>query len=251
MKHHPYILPPEQRAMVVAKSYPDGFTLDWHYHETAQLVYAQRGVMAVETPNKVWMIPPQRAVWIPPLTHHKVSMHGQAEMRNLYLRPDTCHHFESSCMIHVSSLLRELILHLSTLSTNTDCNDEAERVLLVILDQFTKVHQVPFQLPIATHTKLKSMCNQLLAEPANNRTLNDWAQQTHTSSRTLSRLFRQDMGLSFIQYRQQVRLFAALRLLAKGLPVTSVAMDVGFSSVSAFTHLFKNHMGETPGHFFH
>ncbi|WP_425559224.1 helix-turn-helix domain-containing protein [Kistimonas scapharcae] len=76
------------------------------------------------------------------------------------------------------------------------------------------------------------------------------AADINISSRSLSRLFRKDIGLSYVEYRQQARLFLALKRLAQGLPVTTAAMEVGFSSLSAFNNLFKKNFGQTPGRIF-
>ena len=89
-----------------------------------------------------------------------------------------------------------------------------------------------------------------MAHPADNQSLSEWADTLSISSRTLSRLFRQEMGMSFIEYRNQIRLFESLKRLAAGQPVTTVALDVGFVSLSAFNSLFKRHFGKTPGHYF-
>ncbi|MET2897234.1 AraC family transcriptional regulator [Vibrio rotiferianus] len=97
---------------------------------------------------------------------------------------------------------------------------------------------------------LGQVCNSLLDEPADNRSLKQWAEEINVSGRTLSRLFRNEVGMSFIEYRQQARLFHSLTLLAQNLPVTTVALECGFTSVSAFNHLFKHSFGVTPGRFF-
>ncbi len=101
---------------------------------------------------------------------------------------------------------------------------------------------------MASDARLKHICKSILEHPDDNRTLAEWAAHINISSRSLSRLFRKDIGLSFAEYRQQARLFLALKRLAKGLPVTTVAMEVGFSSLSAFNYLFKKNFDQMPGH---
>lgn len=236
---------------VVPVSYPDGLVIDWHRHDFHQLVYACSGVMTVETADNLWVIPPQRAVWVPAGVLHKVSMHGNADMRNLYVNTGIRHELPAnSCVFTVSPLLRELILHLSSI-TDADYSDhETRRLTLVTLDQLKQAREVSFHLPVASDSRLKHICDHLQLYPEDNRTLSDWADHINTSSRSLSRLFRVDLGVSFVEYRQQVRLFQALKLLASGASVSRVALDVGFSSLSAFNRLFKRYFGISPGHFF-
>lgn len=239
-----------QTATVLSTSYPDGWVIDWHHHDFAQLVYACTGVMTVETVDNLWVIPPQRAVWVPPYIDHKVSMHGQADMRNLYVRPGCYQSLpEKSGVFNVSPLLRELVLHLASYTEESE-SEEIKRIFQVVMDQLKRASETSFYLPVATDDRLKLVCDHVLSQPDDNRTLVQWAAHINISSRSLSRLFRTDVGLSFVEYRQQARLLAALKLLAKGLPVTSVALDVGFSSLSAFNSLFKKSLGKTPGHFF-
>ncbi|MGI9276676.1 MAG: AraC family transcriptional regulator [Endozoicomonas sp.] len=240
-----------QPAIVVPRSYPDGQVLGWHQHDFAQLVYACSGVMTVETAENLWVIPPQRALWVPQEVPHKVSMHGQAEMRNLYVRADAFDELpEKSCVLTISPLMRELILHLACFPFQNKQIEEASRMIHVTMDQLRRANEVSFYLPMASDARLKSVCEALLLNPDDRRSLSEWAQRANVSSRSLSRLFRADLGMSFVEYRQQARLLGAIKLLAKGQPVSTVAMDVGFSSLSAFNRLFKKNIGTTPGHFF-
>ena len=87
-----------------------------HIHPEDQLVYASQGVMTVRTSGGTWVVPAQRAVWIPARTAHSILMSGAVSMRTIYLRarlvrqlPRTC------CVVNVSALLQHLIVHLCTI----------------------------------------------------------------------------------------------------------------------------------------
>lgn len=237
--------------LVVPKSYPDGYTIDWHSHDYSQLVYACSGVMVVATMENMWVIPPQRAVWVPAGILHKVAMYGHAEMRNVYLQSNSDHQLlENSAVVSISPLLGEIIAYMASSRYEQSGSDEKERLVAVMLDQLRIADQVSLYLPLAKDRRLASVCEYLLAQPADTQSLTDWANRVNISSRTLSRLFRQEFGMSFVEYRNQVRLFEALKQLAKGAPVTTVALDVGFISVSAFSRLFKRYFGKPPSHYF-
>ena len=67
----------------MAKDYPDGWVQPRHSHRRAQLVYASTGVMTIHTPHGVWIVPPDRALWIPPDIDHQIEMSGPVAMRTL------------------------------------------------------------------------------------------------------------------------------------------------------------------------
>ncbi|HGY9568733.1 TPA: helix-turn-helix transcriptional regulator [Vibrio harveyi] len=238
-------------AVVIPKHYPNGHIIDWHCHQHNQLVYASSGVMAVETELKLWVVPPQRAVWIPAYEKHKVYMYGDAAMKNVYLLPSIDIELPNqSDVLNVSPMLREMIIHLSEQPADQATTEPYWRIVQVLLDQLKVAPQASIQIPLPNNAKLGQVCNSLLETPADNRSLKQWAEEINVSSRTLSRLFRNEVGMSFIEYRQQARLFHSLTLLAQSHPVTTVAFECGFTSVSAFNHLFKQSFEVTPGRFF-
>ena len=105
---------PRQRSEVTTLTYdfPDGHTVPPHLHPEDQLVYACRGVMTVKTSQGVWVVPPQRAVWIPARTPHAISMSGAVSMRTLYFRERMVRRMPRSCsVVNVSPLLAELVVH--------------------------------------------------------------------------------------------------------------------------------------------
>src|SRR5215472_3351503 len=96
----------------LAHDYPAGHVVPLHFHERDQLVYASHGVMTVRTSRDTWVVPPLRAVWIPASVPHSITMSGVVAMRTLYLKPRLVKTLpRSCCVVNVSSLLKELILH--------------------------------------------------------------------------------------------------------------------------------------------
>jgi AraC-like DNA-binding protein len=59
-------------------------------------------------------------------------------------------------------------------------------------------------------------------------------------------MFREETGLSFVAWRQQACLVAALPRLAAGESVTTVAMALGYDNPAAFTTMFKRLLGVPP-----
>lgn len=231
---------------------PPDHVIDWHTHSRAQLLYAVSGVMRVATDAGVWIVPPQRAVWIPPGIEHQVQAQGTPlSMRSLYFHPRVLEKLPTECcVISVSPLLRELISAVTQLGKYPSDDGPTGRLIQVLLDQIEAVRVQPLHLPMPSDKRLQPIAAALTEDPSDCRTLADWTDKTGASERTLARLFKSDTGMSFGHWRQQVRLMAALARLARGESVTIVAMDLGYASQSAFIAMFRRALGRTPGRYF-
>jgi AraC-like DNA-binding protein len=207
--------------------------------------------MTVETEVGVWIVPPLRAVWIPAYTHHQIHASGHVSMRTLYIQPEIDTGLpERCCVVSVTPLLRELILHAVAISPMYELNGPEERLMIVILDQIQAVDITPLELPIPKDERLRKVYQHLAARPEDNRTLTDWGKKVGATGRTLARRFRIETGMTFGQWRQQVRIMKALKRLAMNEPVTTVAIELGYDSPSAFILMFKKALGKTPGQYF-
>ncbi|WP_217255161.1 helix-turn-helix transcriptional regulator [Streptomyces sp. AC602_WCS936] len=223
-----------------------GGEIDAHRHDDHQIVYAGRGVLTVSTSAGSWVAPATRAIWVPAGTVHAHQAHGDLELhlvglpaRENPLRLDT------PAVLAVSPLLRELIIAYTR--TENHGSPESMRLRGVLLDQLRiSVHQ-PLHLPTPSHPLLRTLCDLLRADPSDNRTLAELGREVGASDRTLSRLFGRDLGMTFPQWRTQLRLHRALVLLAEHTPVTQVANQCGWSSTSAFIDVFRRAFGHTPG----
>jgi len=222
-------------------------SLPAHRHEVAQLLFASRGMMRVTTDAGAWIVPPELAVWLPAGQSHQVHCLGLVSMRSLYFRPDVAAGLPEPCrVILVSPLLREVIVALVEGRQVYRAEDPETRLVTVLLDLVSDAPEAPLRLPLPSDRRLKPVTDQLLAEPADGRTLADWATVCGASERTLARLFDAETGMTFNRWRQQVRLQAALSLLGQGNSVTSAALEVGYDSPSAFIAMFRRLLGETP-----
>ena len=229
------------------KDFAAGFRIDPHSHERAQLIHATAGTMRVAAAGSMWIVPPQRALWMPAGVVHGIVMLGDVTMRTLYLRDDAAAGMPRSCrVLPVSPLLRELIVRATELPLQYDEDGPAGHVIALIMAELHGLQSLPLQLPMPQEPRLKSLCLALLANPGDQRTLGDWARTVHASERTVARLFQSQTGLSFGAWRQQARLLEAMGRLGSGAPVTQVALDLGYDSVSAFSAMFRRAAGASP-----
>lgn len=231
--------------------------VDWHDHAQHQLIHPGQGVLQVFTPHGSWVVPSHRAVWVPAGIAHAHRAHGSTRMQTLAFAANVNPlSLERPTVLAVSPLLREVITALTTTApadtsrTNTAPTDRERRNLeQVALDQLRRVEALPLHLPAPSDDRLLDVAALLAADPADARPLGALGTAVGASERTLSRLFRQETGMTFTQWRAQLRLHHALTLLATGAPVGSAAAACGYGTASAFIEAFRKAFGTTPGRY--
>ena len=231
--------------------YADGDVIRTHSHPWHQLVYASKGVMTVRTPEGAWVVPTNRGVWVPARTRHSIQMSGPVSLRTLYILPRLGAMLPERCrVVGISPLLRELILRIVELDSLNLRIPAHAHLVAVLLDHLHIMESDAVHLPLPRDRRAKQIVTLLQEEPAENRSLVELSKIAGASKRTIERIFKLETGLGFGKWRQQLRLGHALRLLAGGEAVTSVAFDVGYESVSAFISAFRMTFGQTPGQYF-
>lgn len=220
-----------------------------HRHARGQLLGAIRGLLSVDTGDSQWVVPATHAVWIPPDNLHALRSHGPFAGWSVYLADALCEPLPAApCILAVSGLLREAVFRAATW-TGPQMDAPRTRLGGVILDEIRALPREPLGLPMPRDTRLLKIANALSRYPDDGRSLQEWAAWAHIAPRTLTRRFAAETGFSFTAWRQRVRLLRALERLAAGAPVTAIAMELGYSNVSAFIALFRRTFGATPGEY--
>jgi AraC-like DNA-binding protein/quercetin dioxygenase-like cupin family protein len=222
-----------------------------HFHDRDQLVYASRGVMTVRTSAGTWVVPTHRAVWIPARIPHTITMSGTVAMRTLYLNPRLAKTVpRHCCVVNVSPLLKELILQAWSTRALKKTIQWQSHLISVIIDQLEAIQMVPLQLPNPSDPRALRVAALLLENPGDRRPLTHISKAAGASKRTVERLFREGVGMTFGKWRQQLRLMQAMRHLADGAKVTHAALESGYSTPSAFISMFRKTLGTTPTAYF-
>jgi AraC-like DNA-binding protein len=231
--------------------FQDDHEIPIHFHPEDQLVYACRGIMTVRTQEGTWVVPPQRAVWIPARTPHGITMSGAVSMRTLYLKPGLVRRLAGSCrVVNVSPLLRELILHACHLPSLRRRIRAQAHLIDLIVDQLEIVETSPLQLASPIDPRAVRIAEVLSGDPSDQRSLEEICKTAGASKRTIERLFQSETHMTVGEWRQQLRLVRSLRLLAAGEKITHVALESGYSTPSAFIAMFKKALGTTPRQYF-
>jgi AraC-like DNA-binding protein/quercetin dioxygenase-like cupin family protein len=229
---------------VRSRQMPSGWRIARHTHAWAQVAYASRGVLRVATTGTTWMVPPSRAIWVPPHVTHEVVAVEDAFLRTLYITESTVPAgLDTPRVVEVSDLLREVIAALDTPGISAT----REQLLgALALDELTRSEPLPLSVPMPNEKRLRALCEAVIADPTHGESLEQWASSVGASTRTIARLFRQELGVSFSQWRQQAILARAIPLLSQGRPLSHVALELGYQSQSAFSAMFRRAFGESP-----
>lgn len=230
-----------------------------HRHDWGQLVFSVTGAVRVSAgrsdAESTYIVPPSRAVWIPGGIVHAVSAIERADLRTLYLLPGLLEQGDAAAwqrcrVLEVSPLLRELVLQLDTRPEGTV--EMAREALLreLIVDELRRAQTLRLGVELPKDARLKRLCEAMLDEPARHLSLDDWAAEIGASARTVSRLFRDELGTSFAQWRSQVLLAHALSMAARRKPMSHIAAELGYASASAFTAMVTRTVGMPPSRFF-
>lgn len=242
-------VPQSDKRPILARSieYFDGQIVDRHYHLCAQLIYATSGVMEVTTAQHVFLVPPQRALWMPAMCDHQMRARGAVSVRTVYLRADTLPTFrDQPRSIQVSDLLRELIVCAATIPVGEEGQKRNAQILSLLVEEIDYAPESALCLRTGEDSRLRKVCEGLLADPGDNGDLTEWAIRVGASSRTLARLFQAELGVPFVTWRQHLRVLASLPRLELGDPVTVVAADMGYENQGAFATVFRRLMGISP-----
>jgi AraC-like DNA-binding protein len=239
---------------MIAHHYRKGVRLDTHMHREAQLVYAARGTMQVTTPMGRWLVPPDRAVWVPARFEHAIDVLADIEMRTLYFdmawlrRERRSESLQSEFVVRVSRLLHETILALF------DDRNDPERTDLLVRLALLELHHAEDSttfIPLPHEPRCRRAAAIVLGDPTASHEIEALARAVGTSARTLSRLFASQTQLSFKSWCQRARIASAIQLLSieANLSVKQLAADLGYASAPAFSHAFRQVTGKTPTEF--
>jgi AraC-like DNA-binding protein len=239
---------------LVARDYRKGVRLGAHMHREAQLVYAARGTMQVTTPKGRWLVPPDRAVWVPARLEHSIDVLADIQMRTLYFdlkwlaRERRSASLDAEFVVKVSRLLHESILALF------DGRNDAGRTDLLIRLAMLELHEAEDAttfIPLPHEARCRRAADIVLADPTETHDIADLARKVGTSARTLSRLFSAETQLNFKSWCQRARIASAIERLSMepNISVKQLAADLGYASFPAFSHAFRQVTGKTPTEF--
>ena len=225
-----------------------GYCTGRHSHPRAQLLHVISGVMHVKVMDATYFVLPSTALFLPTDVVHDISFGSAAELHTLFLRESATLRLASTPkVITVTPLLRELIAAASSEPLDWDMSGRGRHIAELALDEIAHSTELNFIIRIPSDRRAVKAARSLMATPSEDCGIEHWAEVANVSSRTLTRIFQRETGMSFIQWRQQIRLVKALEALANGATPKEAAAVGCYESSSAFGVSFKRTFGITPG----
>jgi len=221
----------------VTRCYAAGHVVPAHAHAWPQLLYAASGVMRVETGAGSWIVPPQRAVWLPPKAMHETRMLTDVHLASLYLRRVQEWRFDCEVM-EISPLLRELIVAALQIPLDRKPSRRDGLIADLIVQELQAAPRGVSPIPLPADPRLLALCKTVIANPAAGVSLAELSADVGRTAKTISRLFQRELGTSFRDWRQLVQVSYAQAHLIQGVPAKVVASNLGYTA-SAFSALLR------------
>lgn len=221
-----------------------------HSHRKAQLLFTIRGLINCQVDDGIWVVPPQSAVWIPTGLLHTTFGSGHIECICLFVEPRDGQKLPATCCtMTVSVLLRELLMRAAEFPEKYVGSGRDDRLFAVLLDELADAPIENLRLPLPQDSRLKKLADRLLTNPTDRASLGEWASRVALSERSLSRILKDEVGMSFGRWRRQLHVVLAIRRLAAGDSVESVAFGLGYESSSSFITMFRKALGKSPARY--
>lgn len=218
-----------------------------HSHPRAHLIAPVSGAYWVVTEEGTWLVPEGLAIWLPPGVRHEVYSHASVSARILFVDPAWAGGLpQRGGTVRISALMEALLARIIEEGNAYGPDSPAARLAMVMLDELSRMEFSRLPLPVSKEPRLARVMAEVIASPLGETGLDELARGAGASARTLARLFQAETGMSFTQWRTNLRLAEAIRRLAEGSTITEVAFDLGYSSASAFTYMFRRNLGVPP-----
>ena len=225
------------------------FCVDRHY-----LLYAVRGAMRLEYGATSWTLPPARAaliragepieVTIPqPLTTASVLFHV-----GFVVPPPS-----ALTVIDMTPLARALVAECSQwVDEQASLDDYATAMFRALAEAAWALAEHPSRthMPTGRSAEVRRALAITADAMADQPRFDAVAADVGLASRSLARRFEQELGMTWRGALRRLRVLRAIELLAgTEATVTQIAMDVGYTSLSAFESAFRDLVGKTPSEY--
>jgi len=230
--------------------------IESHSHDKGQFLYTEGGVVHVKTNSRMYYLPARHYMWIPSGVVHAIYPNSpRVIMRNLYfpmtLNPSKFYKKEG--IYPINNLLMELLLFTKNWKGDVKKSQKNKHAVVyafkALLKQ-TASKSVHIELPHPTDGRLINIINYLTEQIHREHLLPQLASNFSMTDKSLYRLFKKDLGMSFIEYYTQLRIFKSLEyLMNSDYNISEIANKVGYSSLPTFSNTFSKIMGKRPSEY--
>lgn len=216
-------------------------------HDWGEFVFSFSGVIELDVGGRTYLTPPHYGLWLPPRTAHGATARSETRYCVLDVAAHLCQRLPARvCTLAAGPIIKAILADLGARQVDYPRDKDDERLMQVVVDQMSRAPSQDTYLPQSEDRALCQVLEALRQQPSDNRSLEAWANVVHSTERTLSRRCQRDLGMSFQEWRQRLRIVRALSMLADGLSVQTVALELGYSTSSAFIAMFHRLVGAPP-----
>lgn len=226
-----------------------GETSDWHSHDFGQLISASTGSMQIGTENRVLLLSPAMAIWIPPDVRHWMKTSSNNQM--LYVdvnREEAAHLGHTPRVLAMTPLLGALMQAVLPEAAGRS-RSHLDALHDLLRCEFIAGPDVPLSLVLPQDSRIRPLAMAAIAAPGEIASVQQWLGQAPASRKTIERLFITETGMPPARWLRHARILHAIARLVQGEKVTSVALDMGYETTSAFGYMFRNTIGLSPSSF--
>ncbi len=227
-----------------------GESSDWHTHDFGQLISAASGSMYAGTPNRILLLSPAMAVWIPPDTKHWQRYVSKNEMLYVDVNRAEAKKLGNECrVISMTPLLNALSVATLPEHSNNRSNQHSEALHSLLRHELVSAKDVLLSLVLPQDKRVRGLAESALNNPGMVSSVDAWLSEAPASRKTIERIFLDETGMPPLRWLQYARVLHAVSQLAAGEKVSSVAFDIGYQSASAFSYMFRQILGVSPSSF--
>lgn len=243
------------------KPYFVWFEEDWthddvlHSHKKGQLVYVESGFQYITINEKIYLLPQNHAVWIPPNAVHKTNSHSE-KIKLMIMFSDLDNNddvfYQFITVFSVPPVLKEMIKYTEKWSKNQVENARETLFLKALFNELPQfvAQSLQLHLTLPEDKRLAKAIEHLHSHYREDVKIEDLSEIALVSLRTLERIFKKETGLTLSKYQQMLRIIKSLELLSSNeLTISEIAYAVGYKSVQAFTKSFLTVMKYRPSEF--
>lgn len=227
-----------------------GRDLGWHTHDFGQFFSANRGSMYVGTRDRVLLLNPSMAVWIPPDLEHWLGYVSSNEIIYVDVNRAEAGKLGTEPRIVRMTPLLQALMGVVPVSEPSSFSKPHETALFDLLFyEILAAKDIPLSIAMPQDKRIRGLAQAALDEPGSIASVDQWLFGASASRKTIERLFITETGMAPLRWLRQVRILHAVSQLAAGKKISSVALDLGYQSPSAFTYMFRNATGMSPRDF--
>ncbi len=218
-----------------------------HTHPWGQINRINLGLMEVAVDGRRLTAPAEYLIWVPANRPHSASIRQATDFLSVYVAEPLAQRLPSmACLIPQTSLVRALIDDFAARRITAMADDWDLRQFELLVQALVRAGHADSYLPDSDDRQLDPILQAIRLDPADNTTLKQWADRVHSTERTLARRFQSELGMTFVQWRNRVRLLRALVWLKEDRSVQEIALALGYGTPSAFITMFRKQVGFSP-----